>query len=212
MKDARDRVGAWFGALTVIVGGAFLLWGPSDIVEEVPYAETIGGVSLAFGFLVVLAVTLRGSAGYRARSLLICCTAVLVAGGLGWWSWDAAQDVWALHERGEVRSVPVVGTTTRQNPKTRKIIRLTQVAIDGRRVSLDLGHLPRRGTVVEVLVAEDRPKAAVSSATPREWLPLIDAVVGRWIALLILGLLLACIVAAPFSLWNAIIGPRSPAP
>ncbi len=208
LKDFRDRMGAWFAALTAIAGGILLLAGPAEIAEEIKYPHEIGIVCLGLGVLIILSLSLRGSAGYRARSLLFCLIATLVGGGLGWWSEGTIRDIWALHERGEVRRVQVVGSTMRQNPKTRNVTRLTQVMVAGERVSPALDGNPRRGEIVEVLVAADRPTAVVPGEVSRDWLALVDARVGRWFALLIVAVLLVCVVAIPVSLWNALTGPR----
>ncbi|MCB1282313.1 MAG: hypothetical protein KDB18_12405, partial [Salinibacterium sp.] len=163
----RERVAIWCAVLALI-GGAIFLWNPpAEVASEISWHRELAIGCGAFGGLMMLALVLRGQAGYRLRALLLAGLAALVGIGLFWWLGETAQDVRALKERGEIRRVQVTGSTMRHNPKTKTTRTLTRVSIDGQSVSGALGRLPRRGEWVEILVAADRPQAAVAASVKR---------------------------------------------
>ncbi|MFT7620661.1 MAG: hypothetical protein ACI97A_004319 [Planctomycetota bacterium] len=203
----RDRVGAWCGALGLIGAAFFLYDGPQEIRDEIVYYREIAIGCGIFGGLMILALVLRGNAGYRVRSLLLAVLSSLVGGFLIWWISTAALDIWALKATGEIRRVEVIGTTMKQNPKTHTVTKMTQVSIDGQRISAKIRGNHRRGQTITILVAPKRPTAIVSASVEKEWLTLIDELIGRWIALLLVSLTLFCVFALPINLWHFLTGP-----
>ena len=203
----RDRVGAWCAALAMVAGAIFMWNPPAEVTKEISYHRELAMGMGAFGGLLVLVLTLKGGAGYRARALLLLCLAVLVGGGLTWWLQDAGRDIYALKQHGQVRDVEVVGSSMKHNPKTNKTTHLTKVLVDGETRSVELGRVPRRGEWVSVLVAPDRPGAIVNSSVKREWISLIDAKIGTWLAVLLFFVLLFCALSIPVKLWHFLAGP-----
>ncbi len=207
LYDLRDHVGAWCGALAMLVVAVVLWIAPGEMAGEFEYHKEAAIAAGSFGISVLLALVLKGRAGYRAKALVMGFLSLAVGTFSLWWVQDAAQDVWALHETGEVRTVEVVGTTSQYNPKSRKTTRKTRVIVDGKRVTVKLSHLPRRGATVQVLVAPDRPQAIVPGSTVKEWLPLLDVVCGQWAFLLFTLASVFCIFALPINLWHVVFGP-----
>ncbi len=208
LYDLRDHVGAWCGALAMLVVAVVLWIAPGEMAGEFEYHKEAAIAAGSFGIAVLLALVLKGRAGYRAKALVMGFLSLAVGAFSLWLVQDAAQDVWALHETGEIRTVEVVGTTSQYNPKSRKTTRKTRVIVDGKGVTVKLPHLPRRGATVQVFVAPERPKAIVPGGTEKEWLPLLDAVCGKWTFLLFTLISVFCIVALPINLWHVVFGPQ----
>lgn len=207
LADVRDKIGAWCAALAAIGGGALLWIGPEEIAEEIPRHREFGAALGALGVVTVFALLLRGSAGYRARSLLLAMVAAAAGAGVGYVLYDAGTKVYRLHEQGEYEQAQVVGQSMSVNPKTGATTTKTKVYVHGKTVSVKLEGRPRRGESAEVLVVPGRPDAIVGGHVEQDWLPLVDALVGKWIALVFALVLASCAFAAPIKLWDALVGP-----
>ncbi|MCA9320342.1 MAG: hypothetical protein KDB53_06390 [Planctomycetes bacterium] len=202
-------MGAWCGALALVGAGLFLWDPPAEVVSEISWHRTFSVGCLAFGTMMVFALALRGGAGYRARSLLLALLALAVGGALTWWIQSRALEVWTLKSEGEVQRVSVIGSSVRHDPRSRATTRLTRVEVAGEVVSVALGRLPRRGELVDVLVAPSRPSATVRASVPREWTALVQEKIGWWIALLLVPLTLFCWLSVPVNLWRVFAGAPS---
>ncbi len=207
LATARDRIGVACACLAALVGGVVLWIGPEELRREIPRHREIGAGFVVFGVVATFAFLLRGTAGYRARSLLLAMIAAVVGGFVGWSLVGKARDVLDLHRTGEIRPAKVVGPDLRFDPRTRKVRFRTEVSIDGRRAKVELDFRARRGEVVEVLVVPDRPTVVVGGGLGRDLLSLVDAVIGRWIGLIFALLTLFCLVALPIKLRDALLGP-----
>lgn len=205
--DVRDKIGAWCASLGAIGVGALLWVGPEEIAEEIPVHREVGAGFVAFGVVFVLALSLRGNAGYRARSLMFAMIAALGAVGLGYLLYHVGRDVVDLHERGEYRTVEVVGQSLRFDQRTGKASQKTKVRVEGKTVSVELDGRYRRGDTAEVLVVPDRPDVVVSGAVEQDWVQLVDAKFGKWGLLLLALVFVICVLAAPIKLWDALVGP-----
>ncbi|MDA1265407.1 MAG: hypothetical protein O2816_10055 [Planctomycetota bacterium] len=204
--DKHERIGAWFGALGAIGGGVLIYIGPGTMAEEIPIHRELGLGFGAFGFVFLLALIFKGQAGYRARSLLMAMLAAVIGTGLGWVSYSVGLDVYDLYHEGEYRDVSVTGTRRIYDSYNKTSSFKTEVNVDGERVTVDLTRLPKRGEVVHVLVVPRRPAAIVPGHVEQNWMPLVDEVIGRWIAMGILIGLLFCGLAVPFKLWDTVFG------
>ncbi len=72
---------------------------------------------------------------------------------------------------------------------------------------MDLPGSPRRGEQASVLVAPSRPTAIVAGHVERDWLSLVDEIIGRWIAVIVVAVALFCALAVPMKLWDVLTGP-----
>lgn len=207
--DMHERIGGWFAAFGAMGAGVLFWIGPSGIAEEIPAHKTLGAITGAFGFVFLLALALRGQAGYRARSLMMVMLAAVVGGFLVWILEAGTRNVIALKQNGIYATVPVNQQRVTTNAYDKSRNTLAEVVIDGEYLTVDLDRHVKRGEMVEVLYAPDRPNAIVPGWVEKEWLALIDAVIGRWFAIGGALVALFCLLAIPVKLWDTLFGaPR----
>lgn len=204
LLEKHERFGVWCAALGSMGAGVWFWFGWAGVAEEVAVHREVGAGMGALGFLVLLALTLRGQAGYRVRSLLRFVICLGVGGLCSVWAWDRLQDVRDLHADGVHANVSVLDS--HWGHKGEEFTLRTWVEVEGEKVEVATERRVDRGDTLKVFYVPGRPDLVLDGEVEHGWIALTRAVAAPWM-LVVIGLAFpGMVVIVLMSLWGVLRG------
>jgi len=212
-----SRIKIFFATMGSIAAGAFMIWGPAEVIDEMreefsdQWRIGAGIGFMAFGALLgITGLFASGSSGSsrslaaRFKGLLSMAIGIVVLGAILLTFGRDVQLAWQLADNGK----PTTAQVTREYVHRGKESTTYSYFIryDGHHATIKLINKP--GKTVPVLYLPHAPKSVMVGRPGDTLIQLLERQQERWPAILMVVIALACVFLIPWGLLRFLLGKK----